>query len=174
MSQGSITIPTSGVLSGAQLVLDINDITAVLASLTSGATDPSTTTGVSAFRLWMDTSVTPNVLRIRNAANTGWATVGTLNASNFVPDIQSSDVTTALGYTPANINGSNATGTWGISISGNASTATTATSATSATSADSLTTLNWTVIESGGELLFRYGGVTKAKISSDGTITSAP
>lgn len=39
----------------------------------------------------------------------------------------------------ANTNGSNATGTWGISISGNANTATSATSATNATNATNVT-----------------------------------
>lgn len=47
------------------------------------------------------------------------------------------------------VSGSGATGTWDIDISGNADTATT------------LATTNWTVEESGGQLLFKYGGVTK-------------
>jgi len=45
--------------------------------------------------------------------------------------------------------GADATGTWAIAISGNAATAT------------SLVTTNWTVEESGGQLLFKYLGVTK-------------
>jgi len=51
--------------------------------------------------------------------------------------------------------GADATGTWEINISGNADTA------TNAGAADSLATTNWTVVESGGQLLFKYGGVTK-------------
>lgn len=51
--------------------------------------------------------------------------------------------------------GADATGTWDIGISGNAATASTASAATS------LATANWTVQESGGQLLFKYGGVTK-------------
>lgn len=47
------------------------------------------------------------------------------------------------------VSGSGATGTWDIDISGNADTAT------------KLATANWTVEESGGQLLFKYGGVTK-------------
>lgn len=54
--------------------------------------------------------------------------------------------------------GSGAYGTWAISISGNADTATTATNATNSTK---LVTASWTVEESGGQLLFKYGGVTK-------------
>ena len=60
---------------------------------------------------------------------------------------------TALGV-PAN-DGTGASGTWSVSISGNAATATNATNATK------LVTTNWTVEESGGQLLFKYGGVTK-------------
>lgn len=45
--------------------------------------------------------------------------------------------------------GADATGTWNIDISGEAA------------SAASLVTTNWTVVESGGQLLFKYGGVTK-------------
>jgi hypothetical protein len=51
--------------------------------------------------------------------------------------------------------GADATGTWAIAISGNAATATTAGAATT------LITTNWTVEESGGQLLFKYSGVTK-------------
>tara|TARA_R110000868_G_scaffold182605_1_gene423616 strand:+ start:17853 stop:18191 length:339 start_codon:yes stop_codon:yes gene_type:complete len=45
--------------------------------------------------------------------------------------------------------GSGASGTWAIAISGNSATST------------KLTTTNWTVEESGTQLLFKYGGVTK-------------
>jgi hypothetical protein len=55
---------------------------------------------------------------------------------------------------PAN-DGTGATGTWGIGISGNAATA------TNATNAAHLVTTNWTVEESGGILYFKYGGVAK-------------
>lgn len=48
--------------------------------------------------------------------------------------------------------GGGASGIWGINISGNSATA---------TNASSLVTTNWTVVESGGQLLFKYGGVTK-------------
>jgi hypothetical protein len=51
--------------------------------------------------------------------------------------------------------GTGASGTWNIAILGNAATATTATSSTK------LVTANWTVEEVSGQLLFKYGGVTK-------------
>jgi len=36
-----------------------------------------------------------------------------------------------------------------------------------------LTTTNWTIVESGGKLLFRYGGVTVASINTNGAIVSS-
>lgn len=46
------------------------------------------------------------------------------NGAGFITGIDSSMVTTALGYTPVQPNGTGATGTWGIGISGNAGTVT--------------------------------------------------
>ena len=57
------------------------------------------------------------------------AGVSSFNTRTGSVTLTSSDVTTALGYTPAATNGSNASGTWAINISGSASTATTATTA---------------------------------------------
>ena len=75
--------------------------------------------------------------------------------------------------------GAGASGTWGINISGNAATATSANSATNATNATSATnagrisSTNWTVEQSGTDLVFLYNGVRVAKMSSSGAITSA-
>ncbi|QDD62640.1 hypothetical protein EJD96_00025 (plasmid) [Herbaspirillum seropedicae] len=79
MSQGSLILPTTGTLSGLALVTAINTALAAISSKTSGATDPATLTGgVQPFSYWADTSVTPSVLRMRNAANTGWILIGDL------------------------------------------------------------------------------------------------
>jgi hypothetical protein len=93
--------------------------------------------------------------------------------------------------------GVGASGTWNINVTGNAATATNATNATSATTATSpasggsfitssnigsqsvnfansatnatnLVTGGWTVLESGGYLYFRYGGVNKLRLDSSG------
>ena len=84
-------------------------------------------------------------------------------------------VTPALG-TPSALVGTNITGTAaGLSIGGNAATATTATSATSATNATNavnLITTNFSIVESGGKLLFKYGATTIASMSSAGVITA--
>ena len=103
MSQGALVIPTTGTLSGLQLVNAINAAVDNLVTNASGSTDPATLTGgVQPYSFWLDTSVSPNVLRMRNAANTAWAAMGTISANNFVPNLENADIATALGYTPVN------------------------------------------------------------------------
>lgn len=103
MSQGALVIPTTGTLTGLALVNAINDAVDNLVTQASGSTDPSTLSGgVKPYSFWLDTSVSPNVLRMRNAANTAWASMGTISANNFVPDLSNADIATALGYTPVN------------------------------------------------------------------------
>ena len=78
-------------------------------------------------------------------------------------------VTPALG-TPTALVGTNITGTAAaLSIGGNAATATTA---TTATSTPKLLTINFTVEESGGKLVFKYGATTIASMSSTGVFTA--
>lgn len=62
--------------------------------------------------------------------------------ASWLNDVNTSTYATVPGLSTskANTDGSNATGSWGISISGNAATATTATTATSATTATTATT----------------------------------
>ena len=111
MSQGTLVIPNTGILSGLQLVNAINAAVDRLVTQTSGSTDPSTLSGgVKPYSFWLDTSVSPNVLRMRNAANTAWAAMGTISSSNFVPDLANADIATALGYTPVNKAGDTMTG----------------------------------------------------------------
>jgi len=54
---------------GAAVRARINEVITALQSTSSGATAPSATV---AGMLWVDTSVSPPVLRRRNATNTGW------------------------------------------------------------------------------------------------------
>lgn len=55
---------------------DLNDALTALASLSSGATAPSTT---YANMLWYDTA--NNLLKMRNESDSAWITIGTLNQS---------------------------------------------------------------------------------------------
>ena len=59
---------------------DINDNLSALFSQSSGVSAPSVTV---AFQPWIDTSSSPAVWKVRNATNTGWITVGTLDATTF-------------------------------------------------------------------------------------------
>ncbi|WP_165821631.1 tail fiber domain-containing protein [Thalassobacter stenotrophicus] len=54
---------------GAAVRARINEVIAALQSTSAGASAPAATT---AGMLWVDTSVSPPVLRRRNATNTGW------------------------------------------------------------------------------------------------------
>ena len=78
----------------------------------------------------------------------------------------------AIGTDVPSPTGTGASGTWSISINGNAATATSATSATNATNAANVTTTNFTITESGGNLLFKYGATTIASITSAGVFTT--
>ncbi len=52
---------------------EVNNGLKALATLSSGTTAPATT---YAFQLWMDTSGSPAVLKVRDAANSAWVTLG--------------------------------------------------------------------------------------------------
>ncbi len=71
MAQSDQTIQNN---TGANVRADINNNLAALYSLSSGSSAPSTTT---AHQLWLDTSTTPDTLKIRNASDNGWISLGT-------------------------------------------------------------------------------------------------
>lgn len=60
--------------------------------------------------------------------------------------------------------GTDATGTWPINISGNAATA---------SSASAWASTNWTIVQVGQNLVFKYNGTVVASISSSGAITAS-
>lgn len=64
--------------SGASFRADLNNQLVALASHSSGASSPGTT---YAYMFWADT--TNDLLKIRNAANNNWITVGTLSAATL-------------------------------------------------------------------------------------------
>lgn len=63
---------------GAAVRSDLNDALAAIVSNNSNATAPATT---YSYQWWPDT--TTGLLKIRNAANNAWVTVGTLSATNL-------------------------------------------------------------------------------------------
>jgi hypothetical protein len=64
--------------SGVAFLADLNNALAAIASSNSGNAAPSTT---YAYQPWADTAT--GLLKIRNAANNGWITIGTLSAANL-------------------------------------------------------------------------------------------
>lgn len=64
--------------SGLAFRQDLNNALAAIVSQNSGATEPSTT---YAYQWWADT--TTGLLKLRNAANNAWITIGTLASANL-------------------------------------------------------------------------------------------
>lgn len=64
--------------SGATVRADLNNVLSAIMSLNSGGTAPTTT---AAYMPWADTAT--GLLKIRNAANSAWITVGTLASANL-------------------------------------------------------------------------------------------
>jgi hypothetical protein len=64
--------------SGLAFRQDLNNALAAIVSQNSGASEPSTT---YAYQWWADT--TTGLLKLRNAANSAWITIGTLASANL-------------------------------------------------------------------------------------------
>lgn len=64
--------------SGLAFRADLNNALAAIVSQNSGASEPSTT---YAYQWWADT--TTGLLKLRNAANSAWITIGTLASANL-------------------------------------------------------------------------------------------
>lgn len=111
-------------------------------------------------------------------ANTQVTGLGTVSTENVVPVTKGGTGHTTLGGyrsalgVPLN-DGTDATGTWGINITGNAATATTTTgnAATATSSTKIANSGSWNVEVSGTDLIFSYNGTNQAKIDSSGNLT---
>ena len=66
--------------SGANFRTELNAILAAIVSQNSGSTAPATT---YAYQWWIDNGVAPALLKIRNAANDAWITVGDVTVANL-------------------------------------------------------------------------------------------
>ena len=88
--------------SGADFRADLNNALLAIATVNSGATEPSTT---FAHQLWVDTS--NSVLKIRNAADNAWITTGvSITASNtFTGDLTGNVVGNVTGNLVGNVTG---------------------------------------------------------------------
>ena len=86
--------------SGLSFRTDLNNALAAIVSNNSGATAPSTT---YAYQWWPDTAT--GLLKIRNAANSAWVTVGTLASANLGLLSSSDASSTYLALTGGTITG---------------------------------------------------------------------
>lgn len=66
--------------SGLLFRQDLNDALEAIVSLSSGTAEPTTT---FAFQYWTDTSGANPILKIRNAANSAWVTIGRVDLDGF-------------------------------------------------------------------------------------------
>ena len=66
--------------SGANFRAELNTILAAIVSQNSGSTAPTTT---YAYQLWIDTGVSPALLKLRNGADDAWITIGDVTAANL-------------------------------------------------------------------------------------------
>ena len=72
---------------GANVRSDLNNALSAIATVNSGATEPSTT---YAYQLWMDTA--NNVLKMRNSANSAWYTLPISPVANNTVDINAGTI----------------------------------------------------------------------------------
>lgn len=96
----------------------------------SSVSAPYTLPGLSLVTMWCEST---SVVRVASVAAIdsaaiiaalGYTPYDAANPNNFINDITAAQVITALGYNPVAPAGTFATGTWNISINGNAATAT--------------------------------------------------
>lgn len=108
-----------------------------------------------------------NLSQLANNLNSTGQLDATDGLVNAVPIANGGTAASTAAAARTNLNvpardGTDATGTWPINITG------------SAGSVTALATTNWTVQQSGTSLVFQYNGVTVAQITSTGVITAQP
>lgn len=110
-----------------------------------------------------------NLSQLANNLNTAGQLDATDGLVNSVPIANGGTGASTAAAARSNLNvpgrdGSDASGTWNINVSGSAS---------SAATASELNTVNFTIEQQGSDLVFLYNGTRVAKISASGAITAA-
>ena len=152
---------------GSAVRSDLNGQLAALFTNHSGSTEPSTT---YAFQWWIDTNNT--LLKIRNAANSGWVTVGDYSATNLGLLTSSSASSTYLAKAGGTVTGALEIGTAGsLVFEGSTADAFETTLAVTDPTADRTATLpDATTVLAGLSVAQTY---TKAQRGTVTTLTSA-
>jgi hypothetical protein len=96
--------------SGANFRSELNSVLAAVVSQNSGSTAPSTT---YAYQFWIDTGVSPALLKLRNGANNAWITVGDVTAANLGLLTSTSAASTYLALAGGTVTGNLEIGTAG-------------------------------------------------------------
>ena len=96
--------------SGANFRTELNSVLAAVVSQNSGSTAPTTT---YAFQWWIDTGVSPALLKLRNSANSAWITVGDVTAANLGLLTTTSAASTYLALAGGTVTGNLEIGTAG-------------------------------------------------------------
>ena len=96
--------------SGANFRSELNSVLAAIVSQNSGATEPTTT---YAYQWWIDSGVSPALLKLRNAANDAWITVGDVTAANLGLLTSTSAASTYLAKAGGTVTGNLEIGTAG-------------------------------------------------------------
>lgn len=155
----SVTTAIANLVASAPTTLDtLNELATALGNDPNFATTITTSIGT---KVPQSRTITINGTAYDLSANRSWTIasgVTSFNTRTGAITLTSGDVTGALGYTPVQPNGTGASGTWGISISGNAATATSATTAGSADNID-----GWSFVNTGSN-----SGTNADTIASNG------
>ena len=96
--------------SGANFRSELNTILAAVVSQNSGSAEPTTT---YAYQWWIDTGVSPALLKLRNAANSAWITIGDVTAANLGLLTSTSAASTYLALAGGTVTGNLEIGTTG-------------------------------------------------------------
>jgi len=105
MSQNSLTLPTTGTVSGLQMTQAANNALDMLNTLASGASAPGSP---EAGQLWHDT--TNNILKLRSLDNTSWIKLFNLNETAYTAQPNNIAVAKAItGCLPTAMSGTNTT-----------------------------------------------------------------
>jgi hypothetical protein len=194
-SSGNLTITNSGVTSNvAGTGISISGATGAVTITNSGVTSITAGSGISISGATGGVTITNTITNNNQLTNgagyitgitsgnvttaLGYTPYNSSNPSGYITGINSSMVTTALGYTPVQPNGTGASGTWSINVTGTAASETLATvtgrggSTTSQVSINREASINTTTPGTAASYGLHFGGQTTADLATGLTFSA--